>query len=436
MANYSFKMPDVGEGIVEVEISEWKVAEGDSIDVDQPVADVMTDKANVEITSPVAGKILRKACEAGDMLAVGSELILIQPSGEIGESEPVAAPDVSTQAVDRPALTKPSVTSVETEKAFPSTDTPRSESATTKPSPAKPSPAVLPKRGKGGKSLASPAVRRRAREADVELDKIPTSDSSGRVTHQDLDAHIASMGQLSIGGFRKVRTGIKQVPLKGLRRIIAKKMQLSKQTIPHFSYVEEVDMTDLEKLRRHLNENRGTNQGKLTLLPFIMLAMARVIRKYPQCNAHFDDEKNILTQHEGIHIGVAAMTDEGLKVPVVHHVEAMDIWHCASEIHRLSSAARDNSVALAELSGSTITLTSLGALGGLVSTPIINHPEVSIIGVNKAQQRVMLIDGQMQVRYMMNLSSSFDHRIVDGHTGASFIQQIKALLEHPATLFM
>ncbi|MCB1757645.1 MAG: 2-oxo acid dehydrogenase subunit E2 [Gammaproteobacteria bacterium] len=432
MTNYSFKMPDVGEGIVEVEISEWKVAEGEPIEVDQPVADVMTDKANVEITSPVAGRVLGLACKAGDMLAVGSELVLIETDAGDGKTEP--------EAEIEPAQAEKPQSPVKPPQAA---DTPPETGSQTPAAgigdqpPARPSTiTAAPIRQQGGKPLASPAVRRRAREADVELDDIVSSDSSGRITHQDLDAHIASLGQLAIGGFRKVRTGIKQIPLKGLRRLIARNMQLSKQSIPHFSYVEEIDMTDLEKLRQHLNANRGANQSKLTLLPFLMLAMARVIRKYPQCNAHFDDEKNLLTQHEGIHIGVATMTDEGLKVPVVHHVEAMDIWHCAAEIQRLSAAARDNTVALAELSGSTITLTSLGTLGGLVSTPIINHPEVSIIGVNKAQQRVMVINGEMQIRYMMNLSSSFDHRIIDGHTGASFVQQMKALLEHPATLFM
>ncbi len=434
MAQYSFKMPDVGEGIVEVEINQWRVSAGDTIDIDQPVADVMTDKANVEVTSPVKGKVLKIACSAGEMLAVGAELVLIERENgrEPDTAEPESESDVDSAEKPVPAEPENEGQTEPAEKSQEST----AEGALTQSVVNTVKPVSIPTRAAGQTLMASPAVRRRAREAEVDLSKVPTTDSSGRITHQDLNAHIATLGELAIGGVRNVRTAIHQVPLKGLRRVIAKKMHLSKRSIPHYSYVEEVDMTDLEKLRKHLNKNRSENQRRLTLLPFLMLAMVRAARKFPECNAHFDDGDNVLTQYDGVHIGMATMTGEGLKVPVVRHVEAMDIWHCASEISRLSDSARDNSIPLAELSGSTITLTSLGTLGGLASTPIINHPEVSIVGVNKAQDKVVVRDGDMTIRYMMNLSSSFDHRIVDGHTGASFIQHMRSLLEHPATLFM
>ncbi len=446
MANYSFKLPDVGEGIVEVELTQWMISEGEEIAIDQAIADVMTDKANVEITSPVAGKILNVACEAGDILAVGAELILVELTNDSTQADGENPADSKSEPVENTLISAACVANMsETSEspvepaAPPPTPAPSSKTEATKP------PNVTPKtnvniptanRENQGKALASPAVRRRAREAEVELDSIASSDSNGRITHQDLDAHVASMGQLAIGGIRKVRTGTKSIAIKGLRRVIAKKMQTAKRSIPHYSYVEEIDLTELESLRAHLNANRSENHTKLTPLPFLMLAMVRAVRKFPECNAHFDDNSNIVTQYDGVHIGMATMTDEGLKVPVLHHVEAMDIWHCASEIKRLAAAARENNIALAELSGSTITLTSLGAMGGIASTPIINHPEVSIIGVNKALERVVVRDGEMEIRTMMNLSSSFDHRIVDGYAGATLVQEIKSLLEHPATLFM
>lgn len=430
MSQYSFKMPDVGEGIVEVEVNEWMVTVGDTVDVDQPIADVMTDKANVEITTPVAGTILKTGCESGDALAVGAELILIETTTDTKTDAKVSEPEpsVPTQSSEPPETKANPELDAEKESEV-TTTAPKIEVNKNKPVFEYETPAP-------GKVLASPAVRRRAREAEVQLNDVSTADSSGRISHQDLNAHIATLGELAIGGVRKVRTGITQVPIKGLRRVIAKQMQTSKRSIPHYSYVEEIDLTDLEKLRQHLNTNRAENQAKLTLLPFLMLAMVRATQKFPECNAHYDESKSLLTQYNAVHIGMATMTDDGLKVPVLRHVEAMDIWQCATEIKRLAEVARNNTIALAELSGSTITLTSLGHLGGIASTPIINQPEVGIIGVNRAEERVMVRGGDMQIRYMMNLSSSFDHRIVDGFTGASMVQHMKSLMENPATLFM
>ncbi|HBR99366.1 MAG TPA: branched-chain alpha-keto acid dehydrogenase subunit E2 [Gammaproteobacteria bacterium] len=434
MAYYSFTLPDVGEGIVEVEVSDWMVAVGDVISQDQPIAEVMTDKATVEITSPVAGNVVSIAGEAGTMLAVGAELVGIETAGD---DSPTASPATAEPEPPRPAeATPPPAAGVDhssdADSGVPVAE-PQTPPDTTETTP----PSVFShERPAAGKVLASPAVRRRAREAEIDLHKVATSDSSGRVGHQDLNAHIASLGELAIGGVRKVRTGTTQIPLKGLRRIIAKQMETSKRNIPHYSYVEEIDLTDLERLRNHLNANRSDTQSHLTLLPFFMLAMVRTTRLFPQCNAHYDEDSSTLKQYNAVHLGMATMTDDGLKVPVLRHVEAMDVWQCAAEIKRLADAARDNSIALAELSGSTMTLTSLGSLGGIASTPIINHPEVSIIGINRAEERVMVRDGQTVIRYMMNLSASFDHRIVDGHTGASMVQHMKSLIEYPATLFI
>ena len=439
MGQYSFKMPDVGEGIVEVEVNEWMVSVGDRINKDQPIADVMTDKANVEITSPIEGTLISLGCEPGEMLAVGAELILVETTADEENPTDSAEPElpesgeieveVAVTIAEAPEISSAETLASQIQQQAEPPDVSNSTATLAKP--------VFPhEKAAPGKVLASPAVRRRAREAEVDLDKVSTSDSSGRVSHQDLNAHIASMSDLAIGGVRRVRTGITQIPIKGLRRAIAKQMQTSKRHIPHYSYVEEIDLTDLEKLRRHLNDNRGDNQSRLTILPFLMLAMVRAVSRFPECNAQFDEEKDLVTQYNGVHIGMATMTDTGLKVPVLRHVEAMDIWQCASEVRRLADTARDNTIARADLSGSTITLTSLGSLGGIASTPVINHPEVAIIGVNRAEDRVVVRDGEMVVRHMMNLSSSFDHRIVDGFTGASMIQHMKSLLEHPATLFM
>ena len=433
MAEWKYRMPDVGEGIVEVEVIGWTVGVGDVVEVDQPVADVMTDKANVEITSPVAGVVASLGASEGEMLRVGDTLLVLQTGDQ---PEALASKDEPAPPEEPPAPTEPprAASSAPAEDA----DATGVPARTQTPPPVTPKPAAARPElnNPSGKPLASPAVRRRAREAGVALDEVGHKDALGRVTHQALDAHVAGLNRLAIGGLRQVRTGTKKIPLRGLRRITARRMQESKQRIPHFSYVESLDLTELESLRQHLNAHRSEQQSKLTLLPFLMLAMVRALGRFPECNAHFDEENEEITRFDGVHIGMATQTPDGLKVPVLRHVEVMDIWHCAAEIARLAEQARDNSIARADLSGSTITLTSLGPLGGIASTPVINPPEVSIIGVNRAEERVVVRDGQMVIRYCMNLSASFDHRIVDGHTAASMIQAIRQLLEQPATLFI
>ncbi len=426
MAHYSFKLPDVAEGIVEVEILRWLVKVGDKIEVDQAVADVMTDKANVEISSPVAGEVLKLAVEPANMLSVGAELILLETDSAISDKEPETVRS-----------------KIEPDKAV---IPPDSQEFSPDPEPAQETPKVEPEpklasntdiySSQSNKVLASPAVRRRAREANLNLSDVNTHDRSHRISHQDLDAFTAKQDGLTAHGARKIRTAISKRKVSGLRRAIATKMLHAKRSIPHYSYVEEVDMSELETLRKHLNQNLQESQTRLTPLPFLMLAIVKALSTFPECNAHFLDDENTLIQYDGVHIGMATMTEEGLKVPVLHHVEAMDVWRCSHEIKKLSSAARNNKISLADLKGSTITLTSLGTLGGIASTPIINHPEVSIIGINKIEDRAVVRDEQIRIRTMMNISASFDHRIIDGYTGAAFVQQIKSLLQHPATLFI
>jgi len=398
MGTFSFKTPDVGEGIVEVELVAWHIAIGDAVSEDQPIADVMTDKANVELGSPVAGRVVKLACRVGDMVAVGSELVLF-------DTEPGAVPPASPEA-----------DTVEAPAPAPAVD-PR-------PAPRAPVPASRP--------LASPAVRRRALDAEIDLSQVPGSGPGGRISHDDLDAFLA----LPQAGLGHARTATERIKVTGLRRLIAERLQTAKRTIPHYSYIEEIDLTELEALRAHLNGDRAPQQPKLTLLPFLIQALVRALPHYPEVNATFDDQAGVVTRYAGVHIGIATHTDQGLKVPVMRHAESRTLWGNAALLQRLSDAARDNSIAATELSGSTITISSLGRLGGIAATPVLNKPEVAIIGVNKAQQRVVADEGQMVIRTMMNLSSSFDHRIVDGHVAAAFIQAVKGLLEHPATLFM
>ncbi|MCP4993297.1 MAG: 2-oxo acid dehydrogenase subunit E2 [Gammaproteobacteria bacterium] len=418
MGQFSFKTPDVGEGIVEVELISWSIAVGDEVAEDQPIADVMTDKANVELTSPVSGRVVKLACPTEEMVAVGAELVLFEVEDEANLSgEEVVGSEAVPSVVESPEVEM--VPAVEPEKSVPPV----------KDAPV--SPAIA--KAFGGKALASPAVRRRALKLGIDLSEVPGCGPAGRVSHDDLDRFEATA---SMTAGVQPRIGSEQIKVTGLRRVIARKMQESKRTIPHFSYVEEVDLTELESLRLYLNANRSEGQPKLTLLPFLMQALVGAVERFPEVNATYDDEANIITRYAGVHIGIATATDQGLKVPVVKHAESLNIWNKAAEMQRLAGAARDSSASTEALSGSTITITSLGKLGGLVSTPVLNKPEVAIIGVNKAEDRAVVRDGQMVIRHMMNLSSSFDHRIVDGHVAAQFIQAIKAMLEHPATLFM
>jgi 2-oxoisovalerate dehydrogenase E2 component (dihydrolipoyl transacylase) len=422
--NYVFKLPDVGEGTAEAELVGWHVKVGDAVEEDQILADVMTDKATVEITSPVAGVVVALHGEAGKSVPVGGPLVSFAVEGEGNVATPVAAPKVAPKPAENAATGSVSAPTVAKTTA-----------------PAKPVPA-LTGRAPGERPSASPAVRNRARDLGVDLTFVPGSGPAGRVTHEDLDGFIARGGQVpaaapSGGGSTYARVeGATEVRIIGLRRKIAEKMAESVRRIPHITYVEEIDVTALEELRAHLNATRKKDQPKLNVLPFIARALVVALRDQPQINATYDDEAGVLTQHAPVHLGIAAQTPNGLMVPVVRHAEARDPYDTAQEIARVSGAAKDGTAKREELSGSTITITSLGTLGGLVHTPIINHPEVAIVGPNKIAERVVVRDGQMVVRKMMNLSSSFDHRIVDGHDAAVFVQRIKGLLEHPATLWM
>ncbi|WP_426022496.1 2-oxo acid dehydrogenase subunit E2 [Brevundimonas sp. PWP3-1b1] len=420
VGNYVFKLPDVGEGTAEAELVGWHVKVGDVVEEDQIIADIMTDKATVEITSPVAGTVVAIYGEAGKSVPVGGPLVAFDVEGRGNVSTPVAA----SKPASKPAANSTTVSAV---------------TSTTPPS--KPVPA-LTGRAPGERPSASPAVRNRARDLGVDLTFVPGSGPAGRITHEDLDGFIARGGSQpasapSGGGSTYAKAeGTTEVRIIGLRRKIAEKMADSVRRIPHITYVEEIDVTALEDLRAHLNATKAKDQPKLNLLPFIARAIVVALRDQPQINATYDDEAGVLTQHAPVHLGIAAQTPNGLMVPVVRHAEARDPYDTALEIARVSGAAKDGSAKREELSGSTITITSLGTLGGVVHTPIINHPEVAIVGPNKIAERVVVRDGQMVVRKMMNLSSSFDHRIVDGHDAAVFVQRIKGLLEHPATLWM
>ena len=425
--NYVFKLPDVGEGTAEAELVGWHVKVGDAVEEDQILADVMTDKATVEITSPVAGTVVALYGEPGKSVPVGGPLVAFDVEGRGNVSTPVAAPKPAPKPAENATAASAAVSTAQ-----------RAPSAT---APSKPVPA-LTGRAPGERPSASPAVRNRARDLGVDLTFVPGSGPAGRITHEDLDGFIARGGSKpapapSGGGSTYAKAqGTTEVKIIGLRRKIAEKMAESVRRIPHITYVEEIDMTAVEELRAHLNATKAKDQPKLNVLPFIARAIVVALRDQPQINATYDDEAGVLTQHAPVHLGIAAQTPNGLMVPVVRHAEALDPYATALEIARVSGAAKDGSAKREELSGSTITITSLGTLGGVVHTPIINHPEVAIVGPNKIAERVVVKDSQMVVRKMMNLSSSFDHRIVDGHDAAVFVARIKNLLEHPATLWM
>ncbi|MFJ4111667.1 dihydrolipoamide acetyltransferase family protein [Pseudomonas sp. NPDC089758] len=422
MGTHVIKMPDIGEGIAQVELVEWFVKVGDVIAEDQVVADVMTDKATVEIPSPVSGKVLALGGQPGEVMAVGSELIRIEVEGSGNHVDVPQAKPVEPQAAPVAAKSEPRVEAQ-----------PVACPATTSHSAAP----IVPRQA-DEKPLASPAVRKRALDAGIELRYVHGSGPAGRILHEDLDAFISkpqSPAGQAPGGYAK-RTDSEQVQVIGLRRKIAQRMQDAKRRVAHFSYVEEIDVTALEALRQQLNSKYGDSRGKLTLLPFLVRALVVALRDFPQINATYDDEAQVITRHGAVHVGIATQGDNGLMVPVLRHAEAGSLWGNASEIGRLANAARNNKASREELSGSTITLTSLGALGGIVSTPVVNTPEVAIVGVNRMVERPMVVDGQIVIRKMMNLSSSFDHRVVDGMDAALFIQAVRGLLEQPACLFV
>jgi len=444
MGTYVFKLPDVGEGTAEAEIVAWHVKVGDVINEDQNLVDVMTDKATVEMTSPVSGKVTKMHGEPGEMAPVGAPLVELEVEG---------AGNVKGNGASAPAAKAEPKAEAKKDSLSPKGGEGKGEGVQPAQAERPPHPSPLPPEGGRGRSassapafttratgdkpVASPAVRQRARDLGIELQYVPGSGPAGRIDHADLDAYVASGGRnVSVRSGPAPRDGIEAVKVIGLRRKIAEKMQDSKRRIPHYAYVDEVDMTELEALRAHLNKTKKKDQPKLTVLPFFMRALVKVLPDYPQINARFDDEAGIVHRYAPVHIGIATQTANGLIVPVVHHAEALDVWQSATEVARVSTAARENKATKDELSGSTITITSLGPLGGLVTTPVINHPEVAIIGPNAILDRPVVRDGAVVVRKMMNLSSSFDHRVVDGYDAAEFIQRIKALLEHPALLFM
>ncbi|KQW63994.1 dihydrolipoamide acetyltransferase family protein [Variovorax sp. Root411] len=391
MGTHAIKVPDLGEGIAEVELVAWRVQPGDTVAEDQVLADVMTDKATVEIPSPVAGQVLALGGEVGQQLAVGAELIRIDVVAGGGAQAPAPAP-------------------------APAERTPPS----------------------AGKPLAAPAVRHRAAILRIDLQQVPGSGADGRILHEDLDAWLVrGPGSQAPSAARYAeRNDEEAVPVAGVRRRIAQRMQDAMRRIPHFTYVEEVDVTELELLRAQLNERWGSERAHLTLLPLLVRAIVLALPRFPQVNARFDDEAGVLTRHGAVHVGIATQTAVGLMVPVLRHAEARDLWSCAAEIARLAEAARAGRATRDELSGSTLTVTSLGALGGIASTPIINAPEVAIVGVNRIVQRPVMQGGAVAARRMMNLSSSFDHRVVDGQLAAEFVQAVRAALECPALLFV
>ncbi len=413
MQTVVFKLPDLGEGVVEAEIIAWHVRPGEEVRVDQPLVDVMTDKATVTIPSGLVGRVVHTHGGVGETVAVGAELVSFDTSVN-GKEEERGRREEGEKVLCRIAPPSP-------------------------PLPLSPSPVLHVGSAEQHVALppqASPAVRRRARELHVDLQQIHGTGPDGRITHGDVDLFLRNDAAPFATHRRTYGSHTTEIQMVGMRRRIAEKMVVSNTQIPHFSYIEEVDITELESLRDHLNKNRTDGQPKLTYLPFIMLCVSRSLCRFPQLNAHYDVKREVITRFEAVHLGVATQTDRGLCVPVVRHAEAMDLWQAASEMRRITESARNHSISRDELSGSTFTVTSLGRMGGLAATPIINHPEVAILGINKASDRPAVHRGHIAVRRILHLSGSFDHRVVDGADGATFIQCVKEYLEHPATIFI
>jgi len=428
MSRYVFKMPDLGEGTVSAEVVAWHVKPGDLVHEDQVMCEVMTEKAAVEMPAPVTGRVISVTGQPGDMVAVGSELVVFDT-----DATSAASGDAPVSKAPAPPPPEPL--------------TPQRRAADVAPAAAPSRPAAAAASNGNGKSsrvMASPASRRRAAEAGLDLSTVTGTGHAGRIAPGDIDSALAAGAaqgappsmNARANATRDARGGTEEVKIIGLRRVIAERLTESAKSIPQYSYVEEIALTRLEALRKHLNDRRPAAAPPLTFLPFIVAALARVLAKFPQCNALYDSARGVLVKHNAVHVGIATQTPQGLKVPVVRNAESRALHDLAAEIRRVSEAARANKSPREELTGSTITVTSLGKLGGLASTPMINMPEVSIIGVNKAIERAVVVDGQIAVRLMMNLSSSFDHRFVDGYDCASMIQALKDLLEQPATIFI
>jgi len=442
MAERAVKLPDVGEGVAEAEIVEWHVKVGDLVQEDTTLAAVMTDKATVEIPSPVGGQVIWLGAAVGDRVAVGSDLVRLKVAGE--EEKSVAAQPKQAQTVTTPVPAEPAPSArLAKPRTIVTAERPSSRQVTPVSTPREAADIRLVQRfaravprAAGEKPLAPPAVRLRAREAGVDLRQVPGTGPAGRITHDDLDAFIARGPAVTRTAGLQAKTGVTDVKLVGLRRKIAERMAIANAHIPHITYVEEIDVSNLEDLRATLNKQKRQEQPKLTFLPFLMRAMVRAIAEQSNLNALYDDETGVVHVHSGVHIGIAAQTPAGLMVPVVRHVEALDLWGCAAEMIRLTEAAKAGTATREELGGSTITITSLGSMGGVVSTPIINYPEVAIVGVNKIVVRPVWNGTSFVPRKMMNLSSSFDHRVIDGWDAARFVQRIRVLLESPAQIFM
>ena len=428
MATQTIKMPDIGEGIAEVELVAWHVKVGDVVAEDQILADVMTDKATVEIPSHVAGTVVSLNAAVGQVVAVGTEIIHIEVTGSSQHDDappaatPATAPAVlAAAAKTAPAPERPAADTVPNANPLPTASAPISAPANTRP-------------------IAAPAVRRRAWELGIDLNQVHATGPAGRITPADLDAYALRSstgdGQTTADQRYAQQTAEAVIPVIGLRRKIAQKMQDAKRRIPHFTYVEEIDVTELEDLRTRLNAKHGATRVRLTLLPFLIRAIVLAVRDHPEVNARYNDDANEVTRFAAVHLGLATQTQGGLMVPVIRHAETLDLWACANAVLRTSEAARSGKASREDLSGSTITLTSLGALGGIVSTPVINHPDVAIVGTNRIVERPMIKGGLVVARKMMNLSSSFDHRVVDGMNAAEFIQQIRGYLECPGTLLV
>jgi len=449
MGQYSFKLPDVGEGTAEAEIAEWRVKVGDRVEEDQPLVDMMTDKATVELTSPVAGVVQSIAGKAGEKAAVGSVLVVLETAGadasSAGHDKQASQhpTDVASVAVAARAVSEQ--TTVVASAAHAGVEQRRNGTG-----PVSRTTGLDTQPRRGERPAASPAVRRRAEELGIKLQYVRGTGPTGRILHADLDAYLAeesgTSGPSRIGHAEPAQasnnylytklSGGEDIQVIGLRRQIAERMQAAKRHIPHFTYVEEVDVTELEELRAHLNATRAKDQPKLTLLPFLMRALIRVLREFPQMNATYDDEAGVIHRSAPVHIGMAVQTTRGLLVAVIKHAEARDLWDCASEVSTLATVTREGKASREQLMGSTITITSLGPLGGVSATPVINRPEVAIIGPNKIIERPVVRDGQIVIRKMMNLSSSFDHRVIDGAEAAEFIQRLRSVLEQPATIFV
>jgi len=427
MARYSFKLPDIGEGIAEAEIVAWHVKLGDAVAEDDPLCDMMTDKATVEMTAPVAGKVVEVAGEVGDQIAIGSVLAVFETEGEV-TAEPVVAtaPNEAAEVVKADPIP-------EAEKLSPVLAEAGDKEQERPAFPASEKPADgprAPSHGKEKRILASPAVRERAKNLGIDLAQVRSE--GDRIRHSDLDGFLTyNQGYRAAGNARPDE----QIKVVGLRRRIAENMAASKRHIPHFTYVEEFDVTKLEALRGDLNDTRGS-KDRLTILPFLIVAVCKALPHFPMINARYDDEANIVTRSGAVHLGIATQTDAGLMVPVIRDAQAKNVWQLAAEVKRLAEAARTGKAKSDELSGSTLTLSSLGPLGGIAATPVINRPEVAIIGPNKVVERPIVRDGQIVIAKMMNLSVSCDHRVVDGHDAASFVQAVKKLVETPALLFV